>query len=72
VEVTVYDNGTGIPPEIINKIFDPFFTTKDTGEGTGLGMSISYGIVRDFGGAIEVKSEVGKGTTFTLRFPSAV
>jgi C4-dicarboxylate-specific signal transduction histidine kinase len=72
VIVTVYDNGTGIPPEIINKIFDPFFTTKDTGEGTGLGMSISYGIVRDFGGAIEVKSEVGKGTTFTLRFPSAV
>ena len=72
VIVTVCDNGTGIPREMIDKIFDPFFTTKDIGKGTGLGMSISYGIVRDFGGAIEVKSEVGKGTTFTLRFPSAV
>jgi PAS domain S-box len=72
VIVTVCDNGPGIPPEIIDKIFDPFFTTKEVGKGIGLGMSISYGIVRDFGGAIEVKSEVGKGTTFTLRFPSAV
>jgi len=72
VVVTVSDNGTGIPKEIIDKIFDPFFTTKEIGKGTGLGMSISYGIVRDFGGAIEVKSEVGKGTTFTLRFPGAV
>lgn len=71
VIVMVCDNGTGIPPEIIDKIFDPFFTTKDIGKGTGLGMSISYGIVRDFGGTIEVKSEVGKGTTFKLRFPSA-
>lgn len=71
VVVTVYDNGVGIPPGIIDKIFDPFFTTKEVGKGTGLGMSISYGIVRDFGGDIKVESEVGRGTTFKLTFPSA-
>ena len=67
--VTVADTGTGIPKEIIDKIFEPFFTTKEVGKGTGLGVSISYGIVKDYEGAIEIKSEVGKGTTFELRFP---
>ena len=67
--VTVTDTGTGIPKDMIDKIFEPFFTTKEVGKGTGLGMSISYGIVKDYNGTIEIKSEVGKGTTFELRFP---
>jgi PAS domain S-box-containing protein len=70
IVVTVSDNGIGIPDEIIDKIYEPFFTTKEVGKGTGLGISISYGIVKDYGGAIEVKSEVDVGTTFELRFPS--
>jgi len=69
VQVTVADTGTGIPQKIIHKIFEPFFTTKEVGKGTGLGISISYGIVKDYNGTIEIKSEVGKGTTFELRFP---
>ena len=56
--------------EIKNKILEPFFTTKKVGKGTGLGVSISYGIIRDYDGTIEIESEVGKGTSFTLRFPA--
>ncbi len=69
VEVRISDNGVGIPPENLGKIFDPFFTTKEVGKGTGLGLSISHGIVRDHHGIIDVTSEVGKGTTFTVRLP---
>ncbi|MEA1935673.1 MAG: ATP-binding protein [Thermodesulfobacteriota bacterium] len=71
VMVTVYDNGTGISEDIKDKIFEPFFTTKEVGKGVGLGTSISYGIVDDYGGTIKVESEVGKGTTFKLSFPAA-
>jgi signal transduction histidine kinase len=68
VEVTVRDNGTGIPPEIRDKLFQPFFTTKPTGEGTGLGLSISYDIVtQQHGGTITVDSEEGAFTQFTIR-----
>jgi two-component system, NtrC family, sensor kinase len=69
VEIQVEDQGTGIKPETIARIFDPFYTTKPPGQGTGLGLSISYGIVQDHGGTIDVQSEVGKGTTFTVRLP---
>jgi signal transduction histidine kinase len=70
VEVKVRDNGTGIPTELRDKLFQPFFTTKPTGEGTGLGLSISYDIVtQQHGGTIEVESEVGQYTEFTVRLP---
>jgi PAS domain S-box-containing protein len=69
VIVRITDTGTGIPPEVLPCIFDPFFTTKPVGKGTGLGLSISHGIITEHGGAIEVQSEIGKGTTFTVRLP---
>lgn len=69
VSVAISDAGTGIPEAELSRIFDPFFTTKPVGEGTGLGLSISYGIVERHGGTIAVTSEVGTGTTFTVRIP---
>ncbi len=69
-ELTVSDEGIGIPADQLGRVFDPFFTTKDVGEGTGLGLSVSYGIVQEHGGRFEVESEVGKGTTFHLLLPS--
>ena len=68
---SVADTGKGIPQEIMQRIFDPFFTTKDVGKGTGLGLSISYDIVTKHGGQIYVVSEVGVGTTFTVKLPIA-
>ncbi|WP_428269306.1 PAS domain S-box protein [Haliangium sp.] len=67
VVIAVADNGVGIPAEVQTHIFDPFFTTKSVGEGTGLGLSICHSIVAELGGGIELKSEVGRGTTFTVR-----
>jgi signal transduction histidine kinase len=63
------DTGVGIPEENLRKIFDPFFTTKPLGEGTGLGLSVSYGIIKNHDGDIRVQSQVGKGTVFTIRLP---
>lgn len=67
--VEISDNGCGISPENYSKIFTPFFTTKKIGKGTGLGLAISYGIIKMHRGDISFKSEVGKGTTFTLKLP---
>jgi signal transduction histidine kinase len=67
----VTDTGIGMSEEVKNKIFEPFYTTKKVGKGTGLGVSISYGIVNDYKGDIEIESEVGKGTTFIIKFPQA-
>ena len=69
VWVRVEDTGSGISEEHLNRIFDPFFTTKPVGQGTGLGLSVSYSIVRKHGGQIDVASEVGHGTQFTVRLP---
>ena len=71
VGVTVSDTGIGIPEEIKEKIFEPFFTTKEVGQGMGLGLSILYGIVKEYGGQIDVESDPGKGTTFRNLFPIA-
>jgi len=71
VEVEIIDNGGGIPRENLNRIFDPFFTTKSSGRGTGLGLSVSYGIVKEHAGKVDVRSTPGKGTSFRLEFPVA-
>ncbi|HTP08320.1 MAG TPA: ATP-binding protein, partial [Anaerolineae bacterium] len=69
VALAVQDTGTGISPENLHRIFDPFFTTKPAGEGTGLGLSVSYGIIARHHGRIDVESTVGQGTTFTILLP---
>ncbi len=71
-EISVQDTGTGIPPEIRERIFDAFFTTKEAGKGTGLGLSLIAGIVKNHQGSIELQSEVGRGSTFTIKLPIAV
>ncbi len=70
IKIKVSDNGNGIPKDIINKIFQPFFTTKPTGQETGLGLSLSYDIVRMTGGEITLETFEGKGSTFTVTLPS--
>ncbi len=69
IRISFRDTGCGIPNEIQSRIFEPFFTTSKPGEGTGLGLSVSYGIVKGHGGHIKVKSKVGKGSTFTVFLP---
>jgi len=69
VEIRITDNGPGMPDHVAAKIFEPFYTTKPTGQGTGLGLSVSYGIITDHGGELKVKSIEGKGTAFTVCLP---
>jgi histidine kinase len=71
VTLTVSDNGSGIAKSVLEKVFEPFFTTKEVGSGMGLGLSISYGIVKDYNGEIDIQSLEGKGTTVRLTFPCA-
>lgn len=69
IRLDIEDNGSGIPPENLPRVFDPFFTTKKPGTGIGLGLSIVYSTMKEHGGTVDIKSEVGRGTTLTLRFP---
>jgi len=69
VTIRISDTGSGIPKENLSRLFDPFFTTKPVGKGTGLGLSISYGIIKKHNGSIEVESQVGRGTSFTVTLP---
>jgi signal transduction histidine kinase len=71
VKAIVADTGHGIPKEDLPKIFAPFFTTKEIGQGTGLGLTVVHGIIQEHGGSIEVESEPGQGTTFTVTLPAA-
>ncbi|HKP45627.1 MAG TPA: ATP-binding protein [Pyrinomonadaceae bacterium] len=70
--INVSDNGTGIRPENVAKIFEPFFTTKEVGKGTGLGLAVCYGILKEHGGSLDVSSTVGVGTTFTISLPAII
>ena len=70
VEIRVADNGNGIPQNIIDKIFQPFFTTKPTGQGTGLGLSFAYDIVKAHGGEIKVETKDGEGSEFIIQLPA--
>src|SRR5690606_5368781 len=67
--ISIQDDGAGIPENVRPKIFDPFFTTKPIGQGTGLGLAISYGIIKDHKGVIEVTSEEGRGSNFSIKIP---
>jgi signal transduction histidine kinase len=69
VEIKVSDNGNGIPQKVMDKIFQPFFTTKPTGQGTGLGLSLSYDIVKAHGGELKVKTKEGEGSEFIILLP---
>ncbi|HLG38483.1 MAG TPA: ATP-binding protein, partial [Chitinophagaceae bacterium] len=69
IEVKVRDNGTGIPQKVLDKIFQPFFTTKPTGQGTGLGLSLSYDIIKAHGGELKVETKEGEGSEFIIEIP---
>jgi signal transduction histidine kinase len=72
IYIQVTDNGKGIPQKILDKIFQPFFTTKPTGQGTGLGLSLSYDIIKMHHGTVNVETKEGEGTTFIVQLPGSV
>ncbi len=69
VELSIKDNGIGIPKEVLDKVFQPFFTTKPTGQGTGLGLSLSYDIIKAHGGDLKVETKEGEFAEFIIRLP---
>ena len=69
VEIRVTDNGNGIPQKVMDKIYQPFFTTKPTGQGTGLGLSLSYDIIKAHGGELNVETKLSEGSTFIIHLP---
>jgi len=69
IQIRIKDNGPGIPPNIIDKIFQPFFTTKPTGQGTGLGLSLAYDIIKAHNGELKVETTVGEGSEFIIQLP---
>ncbi len=69
IEIHVRDNGVGISQKVVDKIFQPFFTTKPTGQGTGLGLSLSYDIIKAHGGEIKVETKEGEGAEFVIQLP---
>jgi len=71
IEITVKDNGNGIPQKAMDKIFQPFFTTKPTGQGTGLGMSLAYDIIKAHGGEIKVETKEDEGSEFVIEFTNS-
>jgi signal transduction histidine kinase len=71
VKLGVKDTGTGMAENVQKRMFEPFFTTKETGQGTGMGLAVVYGVVKDHGGAISVQSKMGEGSTFTIFLPCA-
>ena len=70
IEISVKDNGNGVPQKVKDKIFQPFFTTKPTGQGTGLGLSLSYDIIKAHGGEIKVETKEGEGAEFVIQIPA--
>jgi two-component system, NtrC family, sensor kinase len=72
IEIRVKDNGKGVPQKLLDKIFQPFFTTKPAGQGTGLGLSLSYDIVKAHGGELKVESKEGEGSVFIIQLPSRI
>lgn len=72
MEIRVRDNGNGIPQKVLDKIFQPFFTTKPTGQGTGLGLSLSYDIIKAHGGEIKVETREGERTEFIIQLPVTI
>ena len=69
ISITISDNGVGIPADVVQNIFNPFFTTREVGSGVGLGLSIAYRVIEGHNGNVDVQSEPGQGTTFTIRLP---
>jgi signal transduction histidine kinase len=70
IVIVIKDSGVGIAPEVKNRIFDPFFTTKEVDEGTGLGLAVTYSLIQQMGGSIDVESELGRGTVITISIPA--
>lgn len=70
IEISIHDNGNGIPQNVVDKIFQPFFTTKPASQGTGLGLSLSYDMVKAHGGEIKVETKAGEGSEFTIHLPA--